>query len=209
MLPDNVIQGNKRLGNILQPFNSLLSTVISEGAPLSKDVLYWKASSWVNRLRRLKNELTELTGVRINIGSSDQRNALLYGKIKKSKSEDTESNLANIEKHSLYLPPVINEEGKVTSDSAAMAELHYEYGRCKPCKGTGKVIEGDKATGESCFTCQGSGKTDYERVIAVIREIRLLTHRADNFLWPFFDYTECNKCSTTAKSDLRVSLYNM
>lgn len=134
----------------------------------------------------------------------------MYGYISKSKKKEN-AKLTEIKKKSLGLPEVYNDEDKITADQSALAQLHYDHGRCQNCKGTGKT----KITTElfssvvqdfqDCKQCNGTGKTDYDPIISIIREIRLITHRANNFLWPFVDYTPCPKCSSgkakTTKGD--------
>lgn len=210
MLIPEVIEKNKRLANVIQPFNQVLAKTINLGVPLSEDVLRFKAQAWPNRIKRLRNELTQITGTRINVNSSDQLQALLYGyrpKAKKAKKKKTDKEdvsvlkLQEIDKHSLGLPPVYNDEDKITADQSALAQLHYDCGRCQTCKGTGKQNQAVELFSSvvqefgACKQCKGTGKTEYDRTIAIIREIRLISHRANNFLWPFWDYTPCPKCS--------------
>lgn len=209
MLTEDVIQKNKQLGNILQPFNSVLAKLVYYGIPISEAVIRNKAKLWPARIKRLRNRLTEITGVRINVNSSEQLQALLYGRIrekkivkrKKDKKSESEKKLAEIIKKNLGLSPIYNDEGRITADQSALAQLHYDIGNCRKCKGTGKekiateLFSPAVQNFKTCADCNGSGKTEYDPIISIIREIRLISHRANNFLWPFLDWKDCPKCS--------------
>lgn len=213
MLTPEIIEKNARLGNVLQPFNAVLSKVINLGVPISDEVIFAKTKFWPERIKRLRNRLTELTGVRINTGSSEHLQALLYGYVKGGKKKEN-LKLTEIKKRSLGLPEIYNDEGKITADQSALAQLHYDQGRCKFCSGTGKekqtveLFSSGVQDFKNCQNCNGTGKTEFNEIIALIREIRLILHRANNFLWPFVDYKPCPKCSDgkaeTTKGDCNL-----
>ncbi len=172
MLPESLILSNRKLANIIQPTNQVLAKITQLGVPLCIDLVFKKAREfWPNRIKRLKAELEKVAGYRFNINSGPQLQKFLYEK--------------------LGLLPVYNDQGKVTADQSALAQLHYDYGNCQKCKGQG------------CEACQKTGKTEYDRPLAIIREIRLLSHRANNFVLPFLDWNDCPKCSSSKSKVLK------
>lgn len=176
MIPENILQGNRRLTRVLMPASLITGRMHKQGVSLSKEVLFFKAEKWKERILEKKEELFGLVGHRFNLDSHEQLKDFLYGK-KWNKSFSGS--------WSLEFDIILDEKTKeVTSGQYALAELHYRYGRCQTCKGTS----------HACDNCKREGRERVDKIMFVLREIKLLRHRLSNFVLPFLDWVDCPYC---------------
>lgn len=175
-IPDTILDGNRRLMRVLMPASLITGRMHKQGIPLSSDVLIWKAEKWKERILEKKEELFGLVGHRFNLDSHEQLKDFLYG---------TKWNKDFSGSWSMDFDVVIDDKTrKITSGQYALAELHYRYGRCLSCKGVS----------DACDNCKREGRDRTDKILHILREIKLLRHRLSNFVLPFLDWVDCPSC---------------
>lgn len=176
MIPDNILDGNRRLLRVLMPASLITGRMHKQGVPLSSDVLMFKSVKWKERILDRKERLFSILGHRLNLDSHEQMKDLLYGK----RWNKNFSGSWSLELDLCYDDKTKN----VSSGQYALAELHYKYGRCPNCKGAQ----------DACDNCKREGRDRIDQIMFLVREIKLLRHRLSNFVLPFLDWKECPYC---------------
>lgn len=85
MIPQEALDRNLALMNVIQPLGSILDKMTDVGtAPISEEVLRFKARAWTNRIKEVRDTIYSdpRIGTRFNLNSNPQCKSVLYGKLR-------------------------------------------------------------------------------------------------------------------------------
>lgn len=85
MIPQDALDRNLALMNVIQPLGSVLDKITDFGtAPISEEVLRFKSKAWTLRMREVRDSIysDSRIGTRFNLNSGPQCKSVLYEKLK-------------------------------------------------------------------------------------------------------------------------------
>jgi hypothetical protein len=163
MLDPSVLERNRRLVAVMVPLNQILAKISWYGLPISEKVLRFKAERWKSRIVKAKHELFEIVGKSFNLDSGGEA-----------------GQMAKVLYTQLGMDRVY-EKGKVTVNQYALAKMHYL---------AKKEIENINDNLPHELSLEDAQKR--ERVLFLIRQVKLLRHRYSNFVIKFLNYEPCD-----------------
>ena len=152
--PEDVIQRNADMMNVISPLSLLLSKVSHWGMPLDEKVLLYKSQKWKEEIANHWGEVYERVGRTFNMNSSQEKSKILYNELKLTKQGDRRKELTS----DAYSMAFHSYNSKATGENE---ELFYHWRRsqllykrlssfvdkflifkpCENCQGKGKVIK--------------------------------------------------------------------